>query len=64
METTPMNPEEFKACSYILIRHGLSEFNIKALIAKTEYGEGSEEFRAVETDPNGEDPDLHEIGVL
>ena len=44
-----MDPEELKANSYVLIRHGLSDFNIKALIAKTDYGENSEEFKAVET---------------
>jgi hypothetical protein len=37
-----MDPESFKKQPYILIRHGLSQFNLKALIAKEEHGPDSE----------------------
>lgn len=37
-----MDSDSFKKHPYILIRHGLSKFNLKALIAKEEYGPDSE----------------------
>ena len=64
LETPAMNPEEFEQCSYVLVRHGLSVFNYRALVAKTEFGEDSEQFKAVELDPHGEDPELHPVGIL
>lgn len=58
-----MSSEEFDQCKFILIRHGLSQFNYKALVASTEYGLDSQEFRAVETDTDGIDPELHPVGI-
>jgi len=46
-----------------LIRHGLSEFNYKALVAKTDFGDGSPEFKAVESSKDLIDPELHASGV-
>ena len=37
-----MDPESLKKHPYVLIRHGLSKFNLKALIAKEEHGPESE----------------------
>lgn len=63
--TTPaIEPKDLEHTSYVLIRHGLSDFNLAALAAKSEYGVRSPEFRAVQTNPNGEDPELHPVGVL
>jgi len=59
-----MDPKELEQRPYILIRHGLSVFNLNALIAGESFGYDSKEFRAVEQDPNGEDPELHPVGVL
>ena len=64
LETPVMDAEALKASSYVLIRHGLSQYNYKALVTKTEFGEGSPEFRAVETAEGGEDPELHPVGIL
>jgi len=47
----------------VLIRHGLSDFNYKALVAKTEFGDKSKEFIAVEQDKDGQDPMLHAVGI-
>ena len=47
LETTPMDPEALKKCSYVLIRHGLSEFNYKDMVAREEFGEESEERKKV-----------------
>ncbi len=59
-----MDPESLKKHPFVLIRHGLSKFNFKALIAKEEHGPDSEQHQAVEKDPEGYDPELHEIGIL
>ena len=59
-----MDPESLKNHPFVLIRHGLSKFNLKALIAKEEHGPDSEQFQAVEKDPEGYDPELHDIGIL
>lgn len=64
LETTAMDKGQFSEAPYILIRHGLSNFNYRALVAQTDFGKDSEEFKAVETDPNGIDPELHPIGIL
>lgn len=64
LTTKPIEPKELEEASYILIRHGLSDFNYAALVAKEQFGVGSPEFRAVETNPNGEDPELHPVGIL
>jgi len=63
LETPPMKPEELEKTPYVLIRHGLSAFNYKALVADTEFGEGPE-LEAVRNDPNGEDPELHAVGIM
>ena len=59
-----MDPEALKASSFVLIRHGLSVFNYKALVAKTEFGVGSPEVIAVETATDLVDPELHPLGIL
>ena len=43
-----MDPEALANASYVLIRHGLSEFNLAAMIAADTYGQDSPEFRTVE----------------
>jgi hypothetical protein len=62
--TPAMNQEDFEANDFVLIRHGLSEFNYRALVAKNEFGKNSEQFRAVETSTDLIDPELHEIGIM
>ena len=47
LETPSMNPDELAASSYVLIRHGLSEYNFKSLESKHAHGDKSAEFRAV-----------------
>jgi hypothetical protein len=42
LKTKEMDPESLKNHPYVLIRHGLSKFNLKALIAKEEHGPDSE----------------------
>lgn len=63
LETPPMDATQLKSSPYVLIRHGLSKFNYAALVAKTEFGEDSPEFKAVQEDPNMIDPELHDVGV-
>jgi hypothetical protein len=48
----------------VLIRHGLSGFSYKALVVGGEHGEDSAEFKAMQTDPEGIDPELHPVGVM
>ena len=64
LETPAMDPQQLDQCSYVLIRHGLSGFNYKALVVGGEHGEDSAEFKAVQTDPEGIDPELHPVGVM
>jgi len=59
-----MDPEELDKASYVLIRHGFSQFNYKELIAITEHGERSAAHIAVELDPLGMDPELHPAGIV
>ena len=47
IETIPMIKEDLDKTAYILIRHGLSTFNHKNLEVKLEFGNGSDEWRAV-----------------
>ena len=63
LKTPEMDEQQKKDCSYILIRHGLSKFNYKALVAKTDFGAKSPEHRAVERDTDLIDPELHACGV-
>ena len=63
LETPEMNEDEFKASPYIMIRHGLSEFNYRIMVTDHEFGLGSPESRAVETSTELTDPELHAIGV-
>jgi hypothetical protein len=41
------HPELLEKSSHVFIRHGLSHFNYMALVASTEFGEKSDEFRKV-----------------
>jgi len=59
-----MIKEDFDKTSYILIRHGLSTFNFKNLEVKKEFGNGSDEWRAVQKDASLIDPELHPAGYL
>jgi broad specificity phosphatase PhoE len=63
LETPEMNEDDFKISPYILIRHGLSEFNYKIMCTDHEFGEGSAESRAVETSHDLIDPELHAVGI-
>ena len=58
-----MNDKDYKAASFILIRHGLSKHNIRSLIAKTNYGVGTKEYKKIDWDFSGFDPELHKIGI-
>jgi hypothetical protein len=51
-----MENSELKKCNYVLIRHGLSEFNILHYAAMQKYGRGSTEEIAVYKDMNLLDP--------
>jgi hypothetical protein len=59
-----MRPEELEASKVVLIRHGLSEFNLASLIAKAKFGIDSKENEAVNKDDSLIDPKLHEIGII
>ena len=48
---------------FYFVRHGLSEYNLRAAKCKQIHGEDSEEFRTNMQDPNLCDPNLHPIGV-
>jgi broad specificity phosphatase PhoE len=63
MITPEMSEEEFKKSPYVLIRHGLSIFNYNIKQTDVEFGEGSAESRAVETNKELFDPELHPIGI-
>ena len=63
LTSDPVNQEEFEKCKFVLIRHALSEFNFRALVAKQDFGETSPEHRAVETSTELTDPELHAVGV-
>ena len=58
-----MDPEALKNASFVLIRHGLSEFNLAAMIGADKYGVDSPEFKAIEQDPSLIDPELHPVGI-
>ena len=58
-----MNKKAFKRSKFVLIRHGLSNHNIRSLIAATDFGKGTKEYNKVDWDVNGFDPELHTIGV-
>lgn len=59
-----MDPEQFERADYILVRHGVSEYNYKWEVAAQKYGKDSPEVKAIQTDPGNFDPALHEIGIL
>lgn len=59
-----MDPQELQNSNYVLIRHGLSEFNLASLIARIKYGRESEEFIKVNKDRSLIDPPLHPIGIM
>jgi len=64
IETIPMIKEDLDKTKYILIRHGLSTFNFKNLEVKDQFGNGSDEWRAVQKDPTLIDPELHPAGFM
>ena len=55
---------EMKSSPYVLIRHGTSEWNWKSAEAEHNFGKNSKESDAIDHDPNGFDPELHEFGIL
>ena len=59
-----MIKEDLDKTAYILIRHGLSTFNHKNLEVKLEFGNGSDEWRAVQKDASLIDPELHPAGLM
>lgn len=59
-----MKPEELDKTAYILIRHGLSTFNFRNLEVKADFGNGSDEWRALQKDETLIDPELHPAGYL
>ena len=62
IETKPMDSKTLGSSSFVLVRHGLSEFNYSAMIAADHPGgEESAEFKKVQQD-SPIDPGLHEIG--
>ena len=60
--TPAMDEDELKNSSYVLIRHGLSIFNYNIMVTNKEHGEGSAQSRAVETNKELIDPELHPVG--
>jgi len=64
LKTDDMVEADLAEAPYVLIRHGLSTFNLAARIAKEEFGQDSAEFKAVEQDPKLIDPELHPVGIL
>ena len=60
-----MDGDALQACSYILIRHGLSEINFKRLECDKQFGEGTEEAIAERKKWNMTmmDPELHKLGA-
>ena len=66
LETPAMDGDALQACSYILIRHGLSDINVKRLDADKQFGKGSPEAKAAKEEANRAvvDPELHKLGVL
>lgn len=59
-----MKQEEVDQAKFIMIRHGLSKFNIKNTWVKATYGAGSKEHKACHNDPELLDPELHPIGIM
>ena len=61
-----MDPLSLQECSYILIRHGLSEINYQRLLADKKFGKGSDQAKELRYALNYSlvDPELHPIGFL
>jgi hypothetical protein len=59
-----IDDKELSEASFILIRHGYSEYNHKAAEIVERYGKESEEMLKLKGDANLYDPGLHQIGVL
>jgi len=45
-----MIDEDFNTAKFVLIRHGLSNHNIRSLIAKTNFGDNTPEYKKVDWD--------------
>lgn len=63
MQLPPLREEELKSATYLLIRHGYSEYNYKDKMLALQYGEESEEFKSLKLDTSMMDPGLHAIGI-
>jgi len=64
-QEAPSVPEhELAEATYILIRHGYSQFNHLSTLCRDEFGEESPEWTKLISDPAYFDPDLHALGVL
>lgn len=58
-----MDINQLSESQFILIRHGMSEFNFKAKVTETE--RGSEEYNnQIKNSLDLIDPDLHSIGII
>ena len=55
----PIPSEELKNASYIIIRHGYSEYNYQDQQIVERFGEDSPEAKRMRTDPSLVDPGLH-----
>ncbi|CDW86509.1 UNKNOWN [Stylonychia lemnae] len=56
--------EDLKNTSFIIIRHGYSEYNYRDQVITDQHGVDSDAFRQLKVDKTLTDPGLHQIGVL
>lgn len=60
----PPDPDLVKKCQFILIRHGVTDFNWIFSEVLRKHGEESEEFRKLKADPEYIDIELRKEGIL
>jgi hypothetical protein len=63
MNYTSIDEQTLSETSYVIIRHGYSDFNYKEQEIVAKYGEASDEVIAIKGDKSMYDPGLHAIGV-
>lgn len=63
LQLPALNEAEVQKASYLIIRHGYSEYNYKDQVLAKEHGEHSEVFKALKLDTTMMDPGLHAIGI-
>jgi len=64
LKTKPIESSDLEESKYVLIRHGLSTFNYKVMVTADQFGHDSAEMKTLFADPDGADPELHQVGIM